>query len=79
MSDTVPNDTRASVDADGCVGHGGCRRIAPTAFRRTPVGQSEFVDDHSESDARIREAAENCPVAAIAVLAKDAGTQLYPT
>ena len=78
MSDAEPNDTRASVDQDACVGHGGCRRIAPTAFRRTPVGQSEFVDGHGESDASLREAAENCPVAAIVVLARDSGTQLYP-
>ena len=78
MSDTAPNDTRADVDHDVCVGHGGCRRIAPTAFRRTPVGQSEFVEGHAESDARIREAAEHCPVAAIVILATDTGTQLYP-
>ena len=78
MSDTAPNDTRASVDQDVCVGHGGCRRIAPTAFRRTPVGQSEFADGHSESDTAVREAAENCPVAAIAVFARDTGAQLYP-
>ena len=67
MSDIAPNKTSASVDHDICVGHAGCRRIAPTAFRRTPVGQSEFVDIHSESDAAIVEAADNCPVAAITV------------
>ena len=67
MSD-LPNHTQASVDHDLCVGHGGCRRIAPTAFRRTAVGQSEFVDDTTETDTRSLEAAENCPVAAIAVV-----------
>ena len=71
MSSAGPNETRASVDQDACVGHGGCRRIAPTAFRRTPVGQSEFVEAHVENDARLREAAENCPVAAIVILARD--------
>lgn len=65
MSDTTPNKSTASVDPDLCVGHASCRRIAPTAFRRTPVGQSEFVDDHNESDAAIAEAVDNCPVAAI--------------
>lgn len=72
MSDGAPDAMRASVDHDLCVGYGSCRRIAPTAFRRTPVGQSEFVDDHTVSDARIREAAENCPVAAIAVSIREA-------
>ena len=67
MSDTAPNKTIASVDHDLCVGHAGCRRIAPTAFKRTLVGQSEFVDNHTESDATLAEAAENCPVAAITV------------
>lgn len=75
MSESIPNHASASVDHDLCVGHGGCRRIAPTAFRRTAVGQSDFVDDHSESDAHIVEAAENCPVAAITVHARDAGEQ----
>ena len=67
MSDGAPNNTRVSVDHDLCVGHGGCRRIAPTAFRRTAVGQSEFLEGHTESDATIVEAVGNCPVAAIAV------------
>jgi ferredoxin len=78
MRDGTPDNARASVDHDLCVGHGGCRRIAPTAFRRTAVGQSEFVDGHTESDARIVEAAENCPVAAISVHARDAAERLYP-
>ena len=78
MNDGTPNNARASVDQDLCVGHGGCRRIAPTAFRRTAVGQSDFVDAHIESDARIVEAAEHCPVAAISVHARDTGERLYP-
>jgi ferredoxin len=78
MSDAAPNHIGASVDHNLCVGHGGCRRIAPTAFRRTAVGQSEFVDGHTGSDARIVEAAENCPMAAISIYARDTGEQLYP-
>ena len=73
-----PNDTQASVDPDLCVGHGGCRRIAPTAFRRTAVGQSDFVDGHAESDERIAEAAENCPVAAITVHVRDTDERQDP-
>ena len=79
MSDAAPNNTtRATVDPDVCVGHAGCRRIAPTAFKRTPVGQSEFVDAHHESDAALLGAAENCPVAAITVYAASSGEQMYP-
>ena len=72
MSSDMPNKLRVSVDHDLCVGHAGCRRIAPTAFRRTSVGQSEFVEPHTESDATIVEAAENCQVAAITVRTKGA-------
>ena len=82
MSDTTPDkpgtSAVASVDSDVCVGHGGCRRIAPSAFVRTNVGQSEFVDARHERDALIIEAAANCPVAAITVHARDTGHQLYP-
>ena len=74
MSGGAPDTVRATVDHDLCVGHGGCRRIAPTAFRRTAIGQSEFVDGHAESDSRVVEAAENCPVAAIAVRARGVGS-----
>ena len=49
MSGGAPDNVRATVDHDLCVGHGGCRRIAPTAFRRTAIGQSEFVDGHAET------------------------------
>jgi ferredoxin len=78
MSAGTPDTARASVDHDLCVGHGGCRRIAPAAFRRTAVGQSEFAQDHAESTARIVEAAQNCPVAAITVQTSDTGERLYP-
>ena len=78
MSDTTPNNARARVDHDLCVGHGGCRRMAATAFRRTAVGQSEFVVGHAECDARVLEAAANCPVAAIIVQTRETGEQLYP-
>ena len=71
MSESTPTRTRATVDHELCVGHGGCRRIAPTAFRRTAVGQSEFVDGHRESDTTLVEAADNCPVAAITLHSPD--------
>jgi ferredoxin len=73
MSGEVPRRVGASVDHDVCVGHGGCRRVAPTAFRRTALGQSEFVEAHEEPDAGILEAAANCPVAAITVRVEESG------
>lgn len=57
----------AEVDHDLCVGHGGCRRIAGAAFRRTALGQSEFVVGSADSKDVIMDAAANCPVGAITV------------
>jgi ferredoxin len=76
MSSEASRRARATVDHDMCVGHGGCRRIAPTAFRRTGLGQSEFVEAHRESDAAVLEAAANCPVAAIMIATDDPGEPL---
>lgn len=76
MSGGASRRVRATVDHDVCVGHGGCRRIAPTAFRRTHLGQSDFVEAHEESDAAVSDAVANCPVAAITLGAEDAGAPL---
>ena len=76
MSGEASRRASATVDLDLCVGNGGCRRIAPTAFRRAGLGQSEFVEAHRESEATILEAAANCPVVAIEIEADDSGVSL---
>jgi ferredoxin len=44
-----------------------CESIAPKAFRLNEDRQSEVADPAGDTEAKILEAAENCPVSAISV------------
>jgi ferredoxin len=60
-----------SVDHTLCVGNGTCLTIAPNVFAHNANRQSEVVDPAGDSEAMIRRAAANCPVAAISVAVAD--------
>jgi ferredoxin len=58
---------QAQVDSRVCVGTAMCRSIAPEAFVLDDTGRASFVPGAGASLADLIEAAENCPVQAIAV------------
>ena len=66
------------VDQQACVGNAMCESIAPKVFRLNENRQSEAVDPAGDSEAKILEAAENCPVSAIFVEDAETGEQLFP-
>ena len=66
------------VDPHTCVGNAMCESIAPRVFRLNENRQSEAVDPAGDSEAKILEAAENCPVSAIFVEDAETGEQLFP-
>jgi ferredoxin len=55
-----------------------CVTIATRAFRLNADRQSEAVDPEGDSEEKILEAAENCPVSAIFVEDAETGEQLFP-
>jgi ferredoxin len=55
-----------------------CESIAPKVFKLNDDRQSEVVDPTADSEAKILEAAENCPVSAIFVEDAETGEQLFP-
>ena len=55
-----------------------CETFAPKVFRLNDNRQSEAVDPSGDSEEKILEAAENCPVSAITVEDADTGEQLFP-
>ena len=55
-----------------------CEAIAPTVFRLNDNRQSEVVDPAADSEEKILEAAENCPVSAIYVEDAETGERLFP-
>ena len=65
------------VDKDECTGCGNCADIAPEVFELDDEGMSVVVDPDGAGEDTIREAAESCPVDAIALF-DDGGNQVYP-
>ncbi len=66
------------VDHQACVGNAMCELIAPKVFRLNDNRQSEVADPTADTEAKILEAAENCPVSAIFVEDAETGEQLFP-
>jgi ferredoxin len=55
-----------------------CETIATKTFRLNDNRQSEVTDPQGDSEEKILEAAENCPVSAIFVEDADTGERLFP-
>ena len=66
------------VDHTACVGNAMCESIAPRVFRLNDDRQSEVADATADTEAKILEAAENCPVSAIFVEDAETGERLFP-
>ena len=69
---------RVRVDHLLCVGNAMCETFAPNVFRLNEDRQSEAVNPAGDSEEKILEAAENCPMSAIIVEDAEAGEQLFP-
>ena len=55
-----------------------CETIATKTFRLNDNRQSEVTDPQGDSEEKILEAAENCPVSAIFVEDAETGERLFP-
>jgi len=69
---------RVRVDHRLCVGNAMCETFAPNVFRLNDDRQSEAVNPAGDSEEKIVEAAENCPMSAIIVEDAETGEQLFP-
>ena len=69
---------KVRVDPQVCVGNAMCGAIAPNVFRLNENRQSEVANPAGDNEAKILEAAENCPVSAIFVEDAETGEQLFP-
>jgi len=69
---------RVWVDHNVCVGNAMCETFAPKVFQLNDNRQSEAVDPAADTEEKILEAAENCPVSAIFVEDAQTGERLFP-
>jgi len=74
----VARKLKVWVDHTACVGNAMCESIAPRVFRLNDDRQSEVADATADTEAKIIEAAENCPVSAIFVEDAETGERLFP-
>lgn len=56
---------KVKVDPKKCIGCGLCASIAEKSFRMNDDGKAEAIVPAGDSDAKVKEAMESCPVSAI--------------
>lgn len=69
---------RVRVDHAVCVGNAMCTTLAPGVFALDDNRQSDVVNPAADTEEKILEAAENCPVSAIVVEDAQTGERLFP-
>ena len=69
---------RIFVDHNKCVGSTICVQVTPGVFALNDRRLSEVTDADGDTPARIREAAEQCPMTAITLRDAQTGEQLIP-
>ena len=69
---------RISVDHNKCVGSTMCVNTARTTFVLDDSGKSSVSNPQGDTEEKILEAAENCPVSAIAVEDAETGERRFP-
>lgn len=69
---------KISVDHNVCVGNAMCETFASNTFALNENRQSVVKNPEGDSEDKVLEAAENCPVSAITVLDAETGEQLFP-
>jgi ferredoxin len=65
------------IDWDRCMGSGNCVFLAPETFDLSEDGHAVVLDPEATDEARLRVAAEGCPVGAIS-LSKGGSTLVLP-
>ena len=69
---------RVRVDHTVCVGNAMCTTLAAGVFALNDDRQSEAVNPAGDTEEKILQAAENCPVSAITVEDAETGQRLFP-
>lgn len=68
---------RIAIDRGKCQGIGACVGVAPEIFELDNAGKAVLIKAGEADDDTVLEAAESCPLEAIA-LYDDDGEQMYP-
>ncbi|CUW28178.1 MULTISPECIES: ferredoxin [Streptomyces] len=66
------------VDRSVCIGSAQCLHHAPDAFRLDSARQSHPVEPDTDASEQVLEAAESCPVEAIAISLPGSGEAVFP-
>lgn len=69
---------RVWVDQTKCIGSAFCVDASPNVFTLDESGKAIVIDPKGDTQEKIWEAAEGCPVSAIIIEDEETGEQLYP-
>jgi ferredoxin len=78
MAETSTGQWRVEIDGGLCIGSGGCVLRAPDAFELDAARQSCVRHELLAASDPILDAAENCPVEAIAIRNEADGRMVFP-
>ena len=73
----MEHELRVWVDHDKCVGSTMCIQVTPNVFALDENRQSTVANPDGDTVARVREAAEQCPVSAIVLEDAETGEWLF--
>ena len=74
----MAREPRVWVDHNVCVGNAMYESIAPQVLQLNVNGQSEAVNPAGDTEEKILETAENCPVSVIFVEEAETGDRCFP-
>lgn len=66
------------IDREECIGDGACVNEAPETFELDDESKATLLENSSDDEESIIEAAKSCPLDIIVVKDKQTGKQIYP-
>lgn len=78
MDTPLPRRLKVTIDRNKCVGSTMCIQYAPLVFGLDGRKQSAVINADGDTPARIREAAEQCPLSAVILEDAETGEQVFP-
>jgi ferredoxin len=78
MRNVAMRRLRITIDQEKCVGSTMCVNIAHGVFALDDSNKSSVRDPEGNTEEKILEAAESCPVSAITVEDAETGERLFP-
>ncbi len=69
---------KVCIDREDCIGDGACVNEAPETFEMDDDSKAFVLEESTEDEEMILDAARSCPIDIIKLTDKETGEQVYP-